>query len=169
MHFLPTLRRSILTSAVILCIPVLLQGCGKPSGLFAYTEGAAEFTMILPSVSGDTDEIRAACTRDGTGNFTLTVTHPPRLNGFTVTYRDSIPSAGHSGMMIPLSDSTAENLVTVFTALSSPGSPQKSPDGKATVIHTDSADVTLDETLTPAAAATEHMTVRIENWKCGGQ
>lgn len=166
MHFLTHLRRLfLLTAALCLC----LAACSDASGLFAYTEGAASFTLILPSVSGDTDEIRADCTRDGTGNFTLTVTHPPRLNGFTVICRDSIASAGHGDTMIPLSDNAAEHLLAVFTALSSPGSPQKSPDGKATVIHTEFADVTLDETLTPAAAATEHMTVRIENWKYGGQ
>lgn len=163
MHFF---SRFSLFSAVITAACILfLSSCTAGSGLFAYTAGAAEYTLVFPSVSGDTDTVRASCIRDETGNTTLTVISPPRLSGFTVTCTEGTVSAGMDDMKIPLSPDTAHGLTAVFTALSAQGSPTKSPDGAFTVIDTGNGTVTLDETLTPVAVDVGEVSVQVEGFR----
>lgn len=164
MHFSDRIphRLAVLITAFVFC----LSACAPKSDLFAYTKGDAEFTMIFPSVSGDTESITCACTRsfspDDTADFTLTVTSPPRLAGFTVTRTDGNTSAGYGETMIPLSPESAENLTRIFDALTETGSAKKSPDGAHTVILAPSGTVTLDEALNPIELEIPGTSVRIQ-------
>ena len=115
---------------LLFCI-LTLTGCAGTADLFAYTRGAAQFDLLFPSVSGDTDAIVCACSRDGTGNFTLTVTEPARLSGFTAELRDGRALCRAvcrlDGTEIPLSDDAAAGLIRLFTILTEEGShPERS-------------------------------------------
>ena len=167
MHFLSRYKAAL--AVIAAAFVFMLTGCAQDSGLFAYTEGAAQFTLVFTSVSGDTDEIRAACQRDETGNTTLTVTEPARLAGFTVTCTETVTSAVMGDTVIPLSPDAAQGLTVIFDALSTPGTPIKSADGTCTVIDTGAGTVTLDETMKPVAVDTGEVAVEVEGWQMGTQ
>ena len=134
---------------ILFLILTLMTGCAGTTDLFAYAEGAAEFTLVFPSVSGDADAIVCACSRDDPGNFTLTVTDPARLRGFTVEIRDGNAACGMAETKIPLSHDAAEGLIRLLTTLTEEGSVKKSPDGTATIITTPTGEITLDDAMMP--------------------
>lgn len=169
MHFFNRYRSAfaVIAAAFVFAWSSLisLTGCAAGSDLFAYTEGAAEFTLVFPSVSGDTDAVRCLCVRDDSGNVTLTASEPARMAGFTVIYADGITSAGSGDMMIPLSAEAAEGLTQIFDLLTMTGSAVKSADGLSTVIDTGSGTVTLGEELVPVSVTAGEITVAVEGWE----
>lgn len=152
---------------LLFCI-LTLTGCAGTADLFAYTRGAAQFDLLFPSVSGDTDTIVCACSRDGTGNFTLTVTEPARLSGFTAELRDGRAGCRAvcrmDGTEIPLSDDAAAGLIRLFTILTEEGSVRKTSDGTSTVITTPTGEVILNEALLPEEIEISGRKIGVE-WK----
>ncbi len=159
MHFSDRIKPGL--AVVIAAFVFCLGACTAETDLFAYTKGAAQFALIFPSVSGDTDTVTCECDRDETGNVTLTVTEPARLAGFTVMYAGGNTSAGYGDMMIPLSPDAAEGLTRIFTVLTEEGSAKRSPDGAYTIITAPSGTVTLGENLMPASIEANGKTVQI--------
>lgn len=155
MHFF---RRFLL----LLACTAMLAGCAEETDLFAYTKGPAQFSLIFPSVSGDTDTVTCACVRDEYGNTTLTVTDPPRLQGFTVEIGDGAVTCGTDDMKIPLSESAAAGLTELLTTLTEEGSARKSEDGTHTIITTPTGTVILDETLFPAEIEINGRKIEVE-------
>ena len=166
MHFF---RHSRLVSAVpaavlFFCLTVLFTGC-EQSNLFGYTAGAADFTLLFPSVSGDAEFVSCTCRRDENGDFSLTVTSPDRLAGFAVRISGGVTSAGMGDTVIPLSADAARGLTSLLAVLTEEGIPARSEDGTETVISAPSGTLILDETLTPAEITANGRSVKITGWK----
>ena len=147
MHFL---ERFILLFLILTTV----TGCAGTTDLFAYAKGAAEFSLVFPSVSGDTDSTTCACVRDDAGNTSITGTTPDRRGGFTVGRSDGTVTCGMAETKSPLSHDAADGLIRLLTTLTEEGSIRKSPDGTATILTTPTGEITLNESLTPIEVRT---------------
>ena len=159
MHFI---KRFVIL--ILACVP-MLAGCGERTDLFAYTRGAAEFTLGFPSVSGDTESVVCAAVRDENGNLTLSVTSPERLCGFTAEIAGETVSVGAEDMRIPLSHEVSGPLLSLARVLVSEGSPSRSSDGVSTVITSPSGTVVLDAELCPCEVTAGTITAGIAGFK----
>lgn len=164
MHFSDRIKPGL--AVVMAALVFFLSACGAPSDLFAYTKGPVQFSLIFPSVSGDTDTVVCDCTRDENGGVVLTVAGPARLAGFTVTCASGTVCAGYGDVTIPLSPEAAEGLTRIFTLLTEEGSAKRSADGAYTIITAPSGTVTLGEEMMPVEAEIDG---RIVGIRWGGQ